>query len=147
MRGRDAADDRHDPRLPGNLVFGEEDDELEDVILRLLAERGETLATSKAGTSGMLAGCLAQRASFRRHQHKADSSSGIVSPNPAAGWQSPFIGIPEADGSRKHFVRTAAAACREKRERLCPGDWLFSGRDAGIVASRRAVSFRAGNRR
>ncbi|HEX3869635.1 MAG TPA: CinA family nicotinamide mononucleotide deamidase-related protein [Pirellulales bacterium] len=39
----------------GTLIFGEEDDELQDVILRLLAERNQTLATRESGTQGLLA--------------------------------------------------------------------------------------------
>lgn len=39
----------------GTLVFGEEDDELPDVVVRLLAERGATLATIEWGTAGLLA--------------------------------------------------------------------------------------------
>ncbi|HEX7380453.1 MAG TPA: CinA family nicotinamide mononucleotide deamidase-related protein [Pirellulales bacterium] len=39
----------------GALVFGDEEDELPDAIVRLLAERGETLATVEWGTAGLLA--------------------------------------------------------------------------------------------
>lgn len=39
----------------GALVFGEEDDELPDVVVRLLAERGATLATVEWGTAGIIA--------------------------------------------------------------------------------------------
>ena len=42
----------------GNLVYGEEDDELEDAVVRLLGERGRTLATAEWGTRGMLANVL-----------------------------------------------------------------------------------------
>ena len=42
----------------GSLVFGEEDDELEDAVVRLLAERGRTLATVEWGTRGLLANVL-----------------------------------------------------------------------------------------
>jgi nicotinamide-nucleotide amidase len=44
----------------GSLVFGEEDDELEHVVLRLLAERGKTLATVELGTGGLLADWLSE---------------------------------------------------------------------------------------
>ncbi|MEM1304646.1 MAG: CinA family nicotinamide mononucleotide deamidase-related protein, partial [Planctomycetota bacterium] len=43
----------------GDLVFGEEDDELQDVVVRLLAERGESLAVADAATGGLLAYWLA----------------------------------------------------------------------------------------
>jgi nicotinamide-nucleotide amidase len=44
----------------GELVFGEEDDELQHVIARLLAGRGQTLATSENYTGGLLATWLAE---------------------------------------------------------------------------------------
>jgi nicotinamide-nucleotide amidase len=42
----------------GSLVYGYEDDELEHVVLRLLAQRGQTLATAEIGTAGLAAKCL-----------------------------------------------------------------------------------------
>jgi nicotinamide-nucleotide amidase len=39
----------------GTLVFGEEDDELEHAVLRLVARRGLSLATAEWGTAGRLA--------------------------------------------------------------------------------------------
>ena len=42
----------------GSLVFGEEDDELQHVVLRTLRERSETLATVEWATAGMLADWL-----------------------------------------------------------------------------------------
>lgn len=38
----------------GSLIFGYEDDELADAVVRLLAERGETLATVEWGTAGLV---------------------------------------------------------------------------------------------
>ncbi len=38
----------------GNLIFGEEEDELEHVVMRLLMERGQTLAMAEWATAGML---------------------------------------------------------------------------------------------
>jgi nicotinamide-nucleotide amidase len=42
-------------RCLGTAVFGEEDDELEHAVLRLLRERGQSLATVESGTGGLLA--------------------------------------------------------------------------------------------
>jgi nicotinamide-nucleotide amidase len=42
----------------GPLVFGEEDEELEHVIVRLLAARGATLSTAEWGTAGLIADWL-----------------------------------------------------------------------------------------
>jgi nicotinamide-nucleotide amidase len=39
----------------GELVFGEEDEQLEHVVLRLLQDRGSSLATVEIGTGGLLA--------------------------------------------------------------------------------------------
>lgn len=44
----------------GRLVFGEDDDELQDAVLRLLRVRNATLATIEWGTEGLLANWLAE---------------------------------------------------------------------------------------
>jgi nicotinamide-nucleotide amidase len=43
----------------GRLVYGEEEDELQDVVVRLLATRGLTLSTAEVGTAGRLTEWLA----------------------------------------------------------------------------------------
>ena len=42
-------------RCLGNLIFGEDGDTLQDVVVRLLAQRGQTLATLECGPGGTLA--------------------------------------------------------------------------------------------
>lgn len=42
-------------RCLGDTVFGEEDDELEHVVLRLLHQHGQSLGTVESGTGGLLA--------------------------------------------------------------------------------------------
>jgi nicotinamide-nucleotide amidase len=46
----------------GDLIFGEEDDELEDAVVRLLVEHKKSLATVEFGTRGLLAHWLSQAA-------------------------------------------------------------------------------------
>ena len=45
----------------GSLVFGEEDDELEDAVVRLLEQTGRTLVTVEVGTAGRWPNGLAER--------------------------------------------------------------------------------------
>ncbi len=42
----------------GNLVFGEEDDEMEHAVFRLLKQHSLTLATAESGTLGLVSECL-----------------------------------------------------------------------------------------
>jgi nicotinamide-nucleotide amidase len=46
----------------GKLIFGEEEDELQHAIVRLLAERKQTLATVECGTGGMVADWFSEAA-------------------------------------------------------------------------------------
>ncbi|MGB6044872.1 MAG: CinA family nicotinamide mononucleotide deamidase-related protein [Pirellulales bacterium] len=44
----------------GDMVFGEEDDELQHAVMRLLRERKQTVATAESGTAGRLAHWLSE---------------------------------------------------------------------------------------
>lgn len=49
----------------GSLVYGEGNDELEDAVLRLLAEQGSSLATAEWGTNGLMSHWLENAAQDR----------------------------------------------------------------------------------
>ncbi|MEX2114666.1 MAG: CinA family nicotinamide mononucleotide deamidase-related protein [Pirellulales bacterium] len=51
----------------GSLVFGEEDDELEDAVVRLLEQTGRTLVTVEVGTAGAVAKWLSRAAAGKHH--------------------------------------------------------------------------------
>jgi nicotinamide-nucleotide amidase len=51
----------------GQLVYGREDDEVEDAALRALVGAGQTLGTIEIATEGRVAAALAQAESRRRH--------------------------------------------------------------------------------
>lgn len=53
----------------GDIVFGDEDEELEHAVLRLLSERKQTLATAEWGTDGLLASWLGSLDQQAEHFH------------------------------------------------------------------------------
>jgi nicotinamide-nucleotide amidase len=63
----------------GVLVFGEEDDELQDAVVRLLRENHKTLATAEWGTAGLVADWLGSAAEGCGH-----FCGGLVLPGEAA---------------------------------------------------------------
>lgn len=73
-------------RCLGTAVFGEEDDELEHVVLRLLRQHGKSLATVESGTGGLLAHRIT---SVPDYEHVF--AGGMVVP--AGGVHSSLIGI------------------------------------------------------
>lgn len=96
----------------GELVFGEGDDELQNVVLRTLGERKQTLATAEWGTAGLLADWLGS-------VPEADGSwrGGAVVRDALAAERS--LGIaPEALAARVNapatLVEAMARACRDR---------------------------------
>jgi nicotinamide-nucleotide amidase len=109
-------------RCLGTLVFGEEDDELEHAIGRLLAARGRTLATAEWGTGGLIAHRLMEAPESRPH-----FLGGFVTASMAA--LAGFTGIPADELNQQGPVSAdiadlLARACREK-----------SGADYGLAVS------------
>lgn len=96
----------------GTLVFGEEDDELPDVVVRLLAERRATLATVEWGTAGLIAQWLGEAA------RSGDVyTAGMVVGSPAALVRlldmSPNL-VTEQNPTSAETVKAMAQACRER---------------------------------
>jgi len=94
----------------GNLVFGEDGDTLQDVLIRILTQRRQTLATIECGSGGVLAAWL----SSADPQQRA-FQGGLVLRDPAS--QAAALGVagdaPAADGPAAGIdVKTLALRCR-----------------------------------
>lgn len=106
----------------GDLVFGEEDDELEHAVVRLLAQRQATLATAEWGTGGLVAHWLNELADAGRHY-----LGGVVIGGPEAAQR--LLGVPAElycshGGASAEVVEAVAKNCRER-----------SGADFGLAIS------------
>jgi nicotinamide-nucleotide amidase len=96
----------------GDLVYGEGDEELQDVVVRRLRQQGATLATVEGGTAGMVADWLGQVPG-------ADTCyrGGLVAPHSAAIVQ--LLGL-EPELLARHSLASSeaaqamAAACRNR---------------------------------
>lgn len=106
-----AAADEARRRL-GSYIFGIEDDELEDVVVRELVRRGFTLATVEAGTGGLLAhrllGVSGSEACF---------AGGLILPTPQS--QQRELHLPRELYDREGAVSASVAAelavrCRDR---------------------------------
>ncbi len=95
----------------GDLVYGEDDDELEDAVVRLLSRQGNTLATAEWGTAGMLAERLNSAA---RAADQANASGlfigGFVVPTETSRNQ--LVDNSKAAGDMEQIVIDLATACR-----------------------------------
>jgi nicotinamide-nucleotide amidase len=95
-------------RRLGHYVFGEEADELEHVLVRLLQERNATLATVESGTGGYLAQCLTAVPGF-----ESAYLGGCVLPTTEA--RRNLLDIEEGDAAvSAETARTMAVAGRER---------------------------------
>jgi nicotinamide-nucleotide amidase len=90
----------------GGLVFGEEDDELEHAVIRLLQQRQQTLAVCEWGTRGLVARWLGA----------VDTTDRLPAALVVAGIASleKLLGVSLPDGDRDRFVRAVAERLRDR---------------------------------
>jgi nicotinamide-nucleotide amidase len=99
----------------GELVFGEEDDELEHAVVRLLRAQNKTLATAEWGSGGMIAHWLSETADSRRCFRggmvlsNVHAVHALVQP---AGRAAVSESRPDEAGFMKLLVEQMAEACR-----------------------------------
>ena len=93
----------------GTLVYGEGDDELPDVVVRLLCRHGQTLATVEIATGGLVAQWLARAAGgdgpFR---------GGLVAADVAVMTRLLPLGSATTAADGESFARAMAIVCREQ---------------------------------
>jgi nicotinamide-nucleotide amidase len=109
-------------RSLGSLVYGTEDDELEDAVLRAVAAAGQTLATVEVGTAGRVAGMLAQAQARVSGGGPAVYRGGLVA-------TAPFADGVEAVAERVRVEQAAAIGLAVGPIRPAP-----EGRDAIDIA-------------
>jgi nicotinamide-nucleotide amidase len=90
----------------GDLVYGEDDDELQDVVLRLLRRQRKTLATAEWHTGGLLAEWLGG-ASEAGECYRG----GVIIGNPAA---MAALGLGSGGLAGEELVAAVGAECRER---------------------------------
>ena len=122
----------------GTLVYGEGDDELQDVVLRLLGQRGQTLASAEIATAGLVTQWLAKVDGGDGHYR-----GGLVAADEAAMIRLLPLGSAALAPSGEAFARAVAIACRRaSSNRFRPGRWTLAvGRRKGRG---RAGPFRLG---
>ena len=93
----------------GTLVYGEGDDELQDVVFRLLCQRGQTMASAEIGTAGLVAQWLARAAAGDDHYR-----GGLVAADEAAIARLLPLGSAASAHGGESLARAMAIACRDR---------------------------------
>jgi nicotinamide-nucleotide amidase len=93
----------------GTLVYGEGDDELQDVVIRILRQRGQTLASAEIATRGLTAQWLAKAGGGDRPYR-----GGLVAADEAAISRLLPISVSSSADAGAAFVREMAISCRER---------------------------------
>jgi nicotinamide-nucleotide amidase len=93
----------------GDLVFGEGDDELEDVVVRLLQSRKQTIAVAEWGTAGTVAERLGSVAGG-----ETAFCGGVVVASPGALRAALGLEAGEATAADRAATEATAVACRKR---------------------------------
>ena len=93
----------------GTLVYGEGDDELQDVVLRLLVLRGQSLASAEIGTTGLVAQWLAKAGGGSRH-----FPCGLVAADATAMTRLLPLDAAACAHGGEALVRAMGIACRQQ---------------------------------
>jgi nicotinamide-nucleotide amidase len=96
-------------RCLGTLVYGEGDDELHDVVIRMLRDRGKTVSSAEIATGGQTAQWLLPAATSN-----GPYRGGLVAANESA--MSQMLPSDESSTTERdsEYVRCLAIACRER---------------------------------
>ncbi len=95
----------------GSLVFGEEDDELEDAVVALLEQTGSSLATIEYGTAGALATWLSRAAGDSPHYLGGQVLHSTAMLERSLGDQAALV--KEHGTSSREVAEALAAHCRQ----------------------------------
>ncbi len=108
----------------GDLVIGEDDDQLRDALLRILRDRGKTLAVAEWGTAGLITRwlstcCLSRGADAEKTGGAKYFLGGVVAQGEslAKALDLPADAVPKNKGDEKaveEMVRRMADACRSR---------------------------------
>ncbi len=112
----------------GPLVFGTDDDDVEDAAVRSVLSAGQTLASIEIATAGRVAALLAQA--------MARAASALESPAVAAGYRGGHVLVPEATQSDH---TDAAALAKQARAEFGTAIGLGVGAERPAADGRRAI--------